>query len=102
MRRHALSDAQWERSKDILPVNGRRGRQWEDHRRVIDGILWILNTGAPWRDLPERFGAWKTVYERFRMWCRTGFWDRLLERLLAEANAAGGIAWGLFHRRLGR
>lgn len=96
MHRHALSDAQWERIKDMLPTNGHRGRQWKDHRRVIDGTLWILNTGAPWRDLPERFGAWKTVYERFRMWCRTGFWDRLLERLLAEANAAGGISWELF------
>jgi transposase len=96
MRRHALSDVQWERIKDMLPTNGHRGRQWNDHRRVIDGILWILNTGAPWRDLPERFGAWKTVYERFRLWCRTEFWDRLLKRLLAEANAAGGISWELF------
>lgn len=96
MRRHALSDAQWERIEEMLPTNGHRGRQWKAHRSVIDGILWILETGAPWRDLPERFGAWKTVYERFRLWCRTRFWDRLLESLLAEANAAGGISWDLF------
>ncbi len=96
MCRHALSDAQWERIEGMLPTNGHRGRQWKDHRRVIDGILWILQTGAPWRDLPERFGSWKTVYERFRLWCRAGLWGCLFERLLAEANAAGGISWELF------
>jgi transposase len=94
MRRHALSDVQWERIKDMLPTNGHRGRQWNDHRRVIDAILWILNTGAPWRDLPERFGAWKTVYERFRLWCRTEFWDRLLKRLLDAASTARAPASG--------
>ena len=66
-RRHALTDRQWHVIKDALPGNGHCGRPWQDHRRVIDGILWVLRTGSPWRDLPERFQRWKTIYERFRM-----------------------------------
>src|SRR4051812_1592342 len=96
MRRHALSDAQWDRIKDMLPPNGGRGRPWSDHRLVIDGILWILNTGAPWRDLPERFGPWKTVYERFRLWTRQALWERILIRLQSQLHAQGGIDWELF------
>lgn len=63
---------------------------------MIDGILWICATGAPWRDLPERFGPWKTVYERFRLWSQNGLWDRILERLKAKKHASGEIDWELF------
>jgi transposase len=97
MERYALSDRQWEQIEDLLPQNGKRGGQWKEHRGIIDGILWILNTGAPWRDLPKRFGKWKTVYERFRLWSRNGFWDRLLERLQARRNAEGELDWELFY-----
>jgi transposase len=79
------------------PQNGKRGGQWNEHRPIIDGILWVLNTGAPWRDVPERYGKWKTVYERFRLWSRNGFWDRLLERLQAQRNAQGEVDWELFY-----
>jgi transposase len=60
---------------------------------VIDGILHRVRTGVQWRDLPERFGPWKTVYERHRLWSADGTWDRLLQQIQAEADAAGEIDW---------
>lgn len=63
---------------------------------MMDGILWVLGTGAPWRDLPGRFGPCKTVYDRFWRWSRSGFWDQLLERLQARRHADGQIDWELF------
>src|SRR5438128_2300768 len=94
--RHALSDGQWSKIEEFFPKNGKPGRPWRDHRLVMDGILWILATGAPWRDLPERFGPWKTVYDRFRRWTRDGFWDKLLDRMNARRHGAGKIDWDLF------
>lgn len=96
MSRHALSDAQWESLEDLLPRSVGAGRPWSNLRQVIDGILWVLATGAPWRDLPERFGPWKTVYERFRRWTQEGVWDRILDRLQAHRHAEGQIDWELF------
>jgi transposase len=64
--RGELTDKAWDRIEPLLPKNGRRGKQWQDHRRVINGILWKLRTGAPWRDLPERYGPWQTCYDRLR------------------------------------
>ncbi len=67
MRRHELSDAQWELIADLMPWSGRRGGgRWRDHRQVVNGLMWKLATGAQWRDLPERYGPWQTIYERFR------------------------------------
>jgi transposase len=88
MRRHAVSDEGWEKIKDLFPANGKKGKQWKDHRLMLDGMLWIVHTGAPWRDLPERFGPWKTVYERFRFWTRSGMWVRILDRLGPEGEPA--------------
>lgn len=77
MGRGGLTDAEWARLRPFLPVsNGRCGR-WRDHRQVIDGILHRVRTGVQWRDLPERFGPWKTVYERHRLWSADGTWRRL-------------------------
>ena len=95
-KRHEISDELWDRIKDLFPNNGSRGQQWKDHRLMVNGIFWILKTGAPWRDLPERFGPWKTVYERFRFWTREGLWDHILNRLQVESNEAGEIDWELF------
>ncbi|QEV03582.1 IS5 family transposase [Streptomyces viridifaciens] len=93
--RSDLTDSQWERLQPLLPVsNGRCGR-WRDHRQVIDGILYRTRTGVPWRDLPERYGSWKTVHERHRRWSADGTWERLLQRVQAEADAAGGIDWDI-------
>jgi transposase len=96
LRRHALTDDQWRQIAPLLPPRAGPGRPPKDHRLVIDGILWILRTGAPWRDLPVRFGPWKTVYERFRGWTRTGVWEDLFQRLRATRHADGGIDWQLF------
>ena len=96
MKRHSLSDEQWALVENLMPAGTGAGRPWSDHRLVVDGILWIHATGAPWRDLPERFGPWKTVYERFRRWTQEGFWDQLLERLQVARHADGEIDWELF------
>ncbi|KJY47136.1 transposase [Streptomyces sp. NRRL S-444] len=93
MGRGDLSDAEWERLRPFLPVSNRRCGRWRDHRQVIDGILHRVRTGVHWRDLPERFGPWKTVYERHRLWSADGTWERLLQRVQAAADAAGEIDW---------
>ena len=93
MGRGDLTDAEWERLRPFLPVSNRRCGRWRDHRQVIDGILHRVRTGVQWRDLPERFGPWKTVYERHRLWSADGTWERLLQQVQAAADAAGEIDW---------
>lgn len=92
-KRGDLSDAEWERLRPFLPVSNNRCGRWRDHRQVIDGILHRVRTGVQWRDLPERFGPWKTVYERHRLWSADGTWERLLQEVQAAADAAGEIDW---------
>jgi transposase len=94
MYRHELSDAQYAHLEPLLPEprhNGQAGRPWLPHRTVVNGILWILRTGAPWRDLPERYGKWNTVYMRFKRWRRNGTWTRIFATLLDERDKQGGI-----------
>lgn len=96
MERHALSDEQWARLRPLLPPPPQgRGRPRVDDRLIVDGIIWRLATGVPWRDLPERFGSWRTVYSRFRRWQQAGVWERALASLQAEADAAGELDWAL-------
>ncbi|WP_328773922.1 transposase [Streptomyces sp. NBC_00286] len=76
MARGDLTNEEWRRLKPHLHVCGRRGGRWVSHRRVINGILFRERTGIPWRDLPERFGRWKTVYERHRRWSADGSFDK--------------------------
>lgn len=78
-----------------LPLSGRRGGRWNDHRTVLNGILFRIRTGIPWRDLPGRYGTWKTVYERHRRWSADGTWDRILQAVQAYADLAGRIDWGM-------
>nr|WP_246250097.1 IS5 family transposase [Actinomadura litoris] len=85
--RHELTDAQWAVIEPLLPVNGKPGGRWSDHRRVINGILFRARTGVPWPDLPERFGNWKSVYDRHRRWSADGTWQRILSALQIEADA---------------
>ncbi len=95
--RHALSDEHFAIIEPLLPTNARPGHPWKDHRSVIDAILWILHTGAPWRDLPRAtYGPWQTAYERFSRWTKDGTWARLIEALHARLDAAGKIDWDLF------
>ena len=93
VRRSELTDRAWERIAPLLPENGRRGKQWKDHRTVVNGILWKLRTGAPWRDLPERYGSWQTCYDRFVRWRRDGTWDRLLARAQTKSDTVGEVEW---------
>jgi transposase len=93
-RRHELTDAQWARLAPLLPPR-KPGKPRKDDRLAIDGILWKLATGAPWRDLPERYGPWSTAYSRFFRWRRAGVWDRLFAAVLARADAAGELDWEL-------
>ena len=93
---YQLSDTQWRQIEPLLPANGKRGGQWRDHRLMIDGILWVLSDGGRWRNLPERFGPWQSVYDRFRNWSRRGLWDRLLDHLHARKMRRGEIDWELF------
>src|SRR5215207_5232934 len=79
MRRHELTDEEWATLEPLLPPSRpATGRPNKNHRTILNGILWILRTGAPWRDLPERYGSWRTVYSRFRRWQQAGVWDRVL------------------------
>lgn len=93
-RRHELSDEQWAQLAGLLPAEKpKTGRPSLAHRQVINGILWVLRTGAPWRDLPERYGNWKTVYSRFRRWREAGVWDRVFAAVQQNADRRGGVAW---------
>lgn len=93
-RRHELTDEQWNRLEPLLPPQKPEiGRPRESHRRIINGILWILKTGAPWRDLPDRYGPWQTVYGRFNQWRKDGLWKRLFQRLQSKAQAEDEIDW---------
>ena len=91
--RGELTDRAWTQLAPLLPRNQRRGGRWCDHRRVINGILWKLRTGAPWRDLPERYGPWQTCYDRFIRWRRDGTWDRLLAHAQTKSDAVGELEW---------
>jgi transposase len=80
--RHAISDDSWERIQDLLPGRpGQHGRSATDNRLFIDAVLWIGKTGSPWRDLPERFGLWNSVWRRFDRWARKGIWQRVFDVL---------------------
>lgn len=80
--RHAISDVDWDRIKDLLPGRpGQPGWVGKDNRLFIDAVLWIAKTGAPWRDLPERFGNWNSVWKRFDRWARKGTWKLVFEAL---------------------
>ena len=91
--RGELTDAAWRQIAPLLPPNNRRGGQWQEHRRVINGILWKVRTGAPWRDLPERYGPWQTCYDRFVRWQRDGTWERILTQVQTKSDAVGEVIW---------
>jgi transposase len=92
--RRELTDEQWARLAPLLPsAKPARGRPTRDLRLLVEGILFWLRAGPPWRDLPAEFGPWQTVANRFYRWTRAGVWDRLLARLQADADARGELDW---------
>ncbi len=94
MTRGELTDQQWERLRSHLPPQKpHTGRPANDHRNILNGILWILRTGAPWRDLPKKYGSWKTVSSRFYRWQKAGRWQQIWSGLQQQADAAGQIDW---------
>ena len=87
-RRHELSDEQWERISGLLPPErGAMGPPSKSHRTMVNAMLWIVRTGAPWRDLPERFGPWQSVYTRFARWQKRGMWKHIFDELAREQDA---------------
>src|ERR671922_2503339 len=90
LRRHELSDAEWELIEPLLP-RPTRGRRRIDDRRILNGIVWKLRTGVAWRDVPERYGPWATLHTRFRRWAKDGTFERMLQAAQARADAAGDI-----------
>ena len=96
MRAREPADDQWAAlAPHLPPQRAATGRPAKDHRTVVEGILWRLRTGAPWRDLPERYGPRQTAYSRFRRWQRAGVWDRALAALQAAGDARGELDWAL-------
>ena len=94
MGRGDLTDEQWAALALVLPARPALGRPpvWP-RRQLIDGIRWRVRTGAPWRDVPARYGPWQTVYGLFRRWQRDGTWARTITSLQAAADGAGAICW---------
>lgn len=93
-RTELLTDAQWELIAPLMPTSrGRRGRPFADHRTVMEGIIYRYRCGIAWRDLPERFGPWQTVWKRHRRFSGDGTWDQIHSVLLAHADAVGLIDW---------
>ncbi len=93
-KRHELTDEQWEQLEPLLPPQkAKTGRTNLEHRMVINGIIWILRTGAPWRDLPERYGKWQTVASRFYRRQKSGVWDRVFAQLQQMKDASGQLDW---------
>jgi transposase len=95
-RRYELTDEAWERIEPLLPKQGRGGK-WADHRTILNGMFWVLNSGSAWRDVPERYGKWQTVYDRFRRWEESGLFDRILRRLHLSLDEEGFIDWHQFN-----
>lgn len=86
MLRHRLTDKQWQLIADVFPVPKQTGRPPRDRRQVVEGMLWILRTGAPWRDLPDAFGPWATVWDVFDTWNQDGTLQAILARLRGQVK----------------
>ena len=94
MHRHALTDAQWRQLQPVLPRQRAGPEAIRGDRLFIDAVLYRAKTGCPWRDLPERFGPWKSVYNRFNNWARQGHWAAIFRALQYEVDDTGSIVDG--------
>jgi transposase len=92
--RHDLTEEQWAQLEPHLPAQtGNRGGQWADHRQVVNGVMWRTRTGSPWRDLPQCYGRWKTVYNRHRRWSGDGTWEQALSKIRTGADQDADQSW---------
>ena len=100
-RRHNVTNEEWERIEPLLPKQGKMGRPRKDTRELVDAMLWIFRTGAPWRDLPEYYGPWKTVYNNFLRWRDAGVWENILRNLNPDPEPPWQIMadYGRFDQR---
>jgi len=86
-KRYELTPDQWRRIQDLLPgKTSDPGRSGVDNRQFVNGVLWVLRSGAHWHDLPERYGKWKTVHKRFTRWSTTGVWERVFNHLIDDPD----------------
>lgn len=89
-----LTNEQWEQIEALLPkVKTKRGRPAQDHRQLLNGMIWVLRTGAPWRDMPERYGKWTTIYSRFQRWRKSGVWEKMFSELQTVLDVESNIDW---------
>ncbi len=91
--RQEISDEAWAALEPLFPKPKGRGRPPMDMRSTVEGIAWRFRTGAPWRDVPERFGHWNSIYQRFSDWSADGTWSRVLATVQAPSAAVGQIDW---------
>ncbi len=87
IRRYEITDAEWEHIKPYIPEEQKactRGRPCKESRAMLNGIFWILRSGAPWRDIPERYGPWQTVYKRYAKWSKAGIFEKIFKELTAD------------------
>ena len=94
MHRHALTDEQWVRVQPVLPWRAQGRKSTRGDRLFVDAVIYRARTGIPWRDLPERFGPWKSVYNRFNNWAKKGRWELIFKALQLEVDEVGSIVDG--------
>src|SRR5699024_2420348 len=105
LRDGVISDELWAVLDPVMPRDaGRRGRPWNDHRRTLEEICWRLRAGSPWRDLPEAFGPYQSVWQRHRLWSTDGTYEAMLTRAggrRVRCSAGGAVALDRFHQCAG-
>ena len=95
VRRFEFSDADWAEIEPLLPKQ-KRGGKWNDHRTVMNGMFWVLRSGSSWRDMPERYGKWQTIYDRFVRWRTDGTLDKIADTLKERLHGEGRIEWDMW------
>ena len=93
MSRDVITDEVWELIRDVFPPARTRGRPPVDRRTVVEATAWRFRTGSAWRDLPDRFGSWNTIYKNFNRWSEQGVWARVLEKVQSLTHQRGELDW---------